>query len=587
LYYFRHQRADLQISEGVIPHGFFSKIWLDEGEPIFLETRCGGWNLEDNTPLGPEFKVMYKKEQEVVPPVSASGGEGWSNNLDELWIAVLSYFERKNILSENTLEYLDADPFVLFGLDDKVTQQAILKLQKFSALHCYGTKPTIEEWALYLKIHPDDTQMRWLVEALAETELPKPWTCYKGVGSIVCYIRSDSGSVTWKHPFYDYFRQLRTFCEQGTPTEVMQVRVNRLLWQYEATRVETEHYQEPLINPEQCRKLAEIFGYDIAREGCIVRNLKAFLKVFAKTYRETQEIMINDVISCSEILKRDQDKHEEMKTEWGTNATTDAAFDLKDLSNGKILCVNCANKALTYCLECKDYLCLDCYDKLHQNGARRQHAPFRLSACSLCKSMPAKLHCNFTDKSLCHECYAMKHIKFLPPDGKENRPRQINYKEQYIRYATMAKDRQKKLAATTGNADDNIDDAYESVLSTDWHPFYDSRGVKYYHNFRTGERMRQSPRRVPNSADPGAPPDLKVIKESDEEKAAQEATALPGEIREARTKTQPEAKPLALNGFDAYDTGPRAAQTAVEGNRALRAPHRTYMQTDKKSLAAG
>ena len=98
-----------------------------------------------------------------------------------------------------------------------------------------------------------------------------------------------------------------------------------------------------------------------------------------------------------------------------------------------------------------------------------------------------------------------------------------------------------------------------SVLSTDWHPFYDARGVRqsepchtcpiprcpfaaayrtytcalavdpvrhgpelapseaqkvqadtridlnwpadrYYHNFATGERMRQSPRRVPNSA---------------------------------------------------------------------------------------
>jgi len=32
-----------------------------------------------------------------------------------------------------------------------------------------------------------------------------------------------SGQVTWKHPFYDYFRQLRDFCRQASREEVMQV----------------------------------------------------------------------------------------------------------------------------------------------------------------------------------------------------------------------------------------------------------------------------------------------------------------------------------------------------------------------------
>lgn len=39
----------------------------------------------------------------------------------------LSYFEKRAILSEETLEYLDADPFVLFGIDDPLTQQARLR----------------------------------------------------------------------------------------------------------------------------------------------------------------------------------------------------------------------------------------------------------------------------------------------------------------------------------------------------------------------------------------------------------------------------------------------------------------------------
>jgi len=95
----------------------------------------------------------------------------------------------------------------------------------------------------------------------------------------------------------------------------------------------------------------------------------------------------------------------------------------------------------------------------------------------------------------------MQHIKRFPPDGKENQPRRIDYMQQYRRYAEMATEKTGHIAPL---ALENEQDSYESVLSTDWHPFYDSRGVKFYHNFATNERMRQSPRRVPNTADPGS-----------------------------------------------------------------------------------
>ena len=36
-----------------------------------------------------------------------------------------------------------------------------------------------QEWAYYLRINPNDDSMLWLVRAMMETELPKPWTCYK------------------------------------------------------------------------------------------------------------------------------------------------------------------------------------------------------------------------------------------------------------------------------------------------------------------------------------------------------------------------------------------------------------------------
>lgn len=581
-YQFIHARPDLQVSRGFIPEGFVARLMIEDGVPIYLETRKGG--LDDRKqPLGPEFQISWKKERVVI---GAGAGDGWNNSFDDLWSFVLAQFERKSQLSEPALNKLNVDPFILFGIDDPVSQQALQKLEKCAALKCAGATPTDDEWSQYLHIEPTNRPLLWLVHAFKETELPKPWTCYKGIGSIVCYIRADTGQVTWKHPFYEYFDQLRVFCKQASKEEIMQVRVNRLLWSYEATRVETEHDLEPLISPEYVLRLANIFDYEIKEKGFLVRNLKAQLKVFARTYRERQDIDIEDVQHCAAVLLKDIDKHREMCKTWKSDAGQQVDFELDPMANGKKECINCVeketpNKAMCFCLECKDYLCLECFDKLHARGARREHAPFKLVPCVLCMSMPAKLLCTFTDKSFCHECYALRHIKTLPHDGKENHPRKIKYKQQYERYAEFAKARggsQNPAPRSAAKQDQNL---YESVLSTDWHPFYDIRGVKYYYNFVTGERMRQSPRREPNSADPGA-----AVDDEEEEQPRSRPTlmgdplpglngyTLPG-------KPQQGEAPLALEGYDSLRT-----QSAVElaarlpDNRYLRPQHRMHMPNE-------
>lgn len=169
-------------------------------------------------------------------------------------------------------------------------------------------------------------------------------------------------------------------------------------------------------------------------------QLKAQLRVFARSYRERQDVEFGDVINCAEMLQRDVEKYAEMQDHWLHKVKEEVQFNLNLLSNAELQCVNCGQIALSFCLECKDYLCLSCYDSLHTKGSRLHHAPFRLVPCALCVNKPAKLHCTFTDKSLCHKCYAMDHIKQLPPDGKENQPRRIDYLQQYQRYAEFAKD---------------------------------------------------------------------------------------------------------------------------------------------------
>jgi len=97
-----------------------------------------------------------------------------------------------------------------------------------------GQRPVLEEWFAYLNADPErDEEYTWVVEAFAEVELPAPWTSYKGVGSIVCYLNNESQETTWKHPFYDYFSQLLDHCRRGSQEEHIKLRINRMLWTYE------------------------------------------------------------------------------------------------------------------------------------------------------------------------------------------------------------------------------------------------------------------------------------------------------------------------------------------------------------------
>jgi len=566
LYTYVHQRANLKVTKGAIPVGFLAEVQIDDEEPIFLETRDGGFD-DNDAPIGPQYRVTWKADREVIAGGSQAEN-GWSSNLDELWRDVLAYLEHKS-LEETSLEQLDADPFVLFGIDNEITQQALEKLDSFPALHCEGNTPNFTEWAAYLRIEPNNDKLKWLVQSFYETELPKPWTCYKGVGSIVCYIHSDSGAVTWKHPFYDYFRQLRDFCEQASEEEVMQVRCNRLLWSYESSRVETANDQAMLVAPEYVAHMCNIFGFNVKEQGYLVRNIKAQLKVFARSYRTHQAVDLEDVLATKTLLDNDLNKFEEMKRHWKSQVKEKMQLDLVKLANGKIDCVNCKEPALSFCLECKDYLCASCYQILHSKGARMQHSPFQLVPCMLCVRMPAKLHCTFTDKSLCHQCYATRHIKMLPPNGRENQPRRIDYAQQYKEYERQARDCAKQLGSggtlsqqTQGRGGDANDEA----LSADWHSFYDSRGVKYWYNFKTAERMRQSPRHVPNEADAGAM-EFGTGPSNDTHVAAGGGSGVGS---------------LSLQGFDALDTGLPSHSAAAQQPemRAMRPPHRVHMPNE-------
>jgi len=164
LYSFTHQRADGEVSEGYIPVGFLSMLPVED-ENLFLAIR--------KSPMGPEFQVAHKTEGNVICE--------WDLNPDAMWANVVTMFDKRDIFSEATMDYLDADPFVLFGIDDLITQKTLRKLEKFPVLLCRGAKPDSEEWFTYLELNSrQDKELDWIVQSFAEVEIPAPWTSYKG-----------------------------------------------------------------------------------------------------------------------------------------------------------------------------------------------------------------------------------------------------------------------------------------------------------------------------------------------------------------------------------------------------------------------
>ena len=90
------------------------------------------------SPMGPEFQVSHKSEKHVICD--------WDLNPDAMWASVVTQFDKRDVFSERTMNYLDTDPFVLFGLDDMITQKALRKLEKQPVLLCRGAKPDLSEW---------------------------------------------------------------------------------------------------------------------------------------------------------------------------------------------------------------------------------------------------------------------------------------------------------------------------------------------------------------------------------------------------------------------------------------------------------
>ncbi|CAJ1372320.1 unnamed protein product [Effrenium voratum] len=210
-----------------------------------------------------------------------------------------------------------------------------------------------------------------------------------------------------------------------TNEEHIKLRINRVLWSYEAESQTDVQSQMPLVSPKYVKVLAEILDCELVTEPFMVRTLKTFLKAFSQMYHDG-ELDTQEVIYCLDIVKNERAK---------ASVAKQLGIDPADLDEvggqGQMYCVEClhteANVAHLYCPECGDSLCLNCFEKLHAKGHRATHEPNHFILCVMCKVMPAKLQCTYTRGKYCSDCYHRKHAKTLPK-FLDLKPLKIDYK---------------------------------------------------------------------------------------------------------------------------------------------------------------
>jgi hypothetical protein len=353
------------------------------------------------------------------------------------------------------------------------------------------------EWFAYLNADPHcEQKFLWVVESFAEVELPSPWTSYKGVGSIVCYLNNETNETTWKHPFYDYFAQLLDHCRKASTEEHIKLRINRMLWTYEADCAADLATQQPLLSPKYIRNMGDILECDLRTEPFLVNTMKTFLKAFSQQYRLEEDIEIQEIKWCREIAENERQKaaiSHDLALE-DCDPSNDESKKIDPAVHAQIYCVDCGVLAVMFCTTCQDSLCEDCFGRLHSKGNRRNHEFNNIIPCSFCQVYPAKLQCTYTFGNFCHECYARKHVKTLPK-FLDLKPLKIDYRMKSSGSVPIVQKSQGKYYDPHRDNPSSIV-FRESTLDENWHSFYDLRGAMYYYNFQTNESMRRETERV-------------------------------------------------------------------------------------------
>lgn len=235
---------------------------------------------------------------------------------------------------------------------------------------------------------------------------------------------------------------------------------------------------DPLVSPSNVARLAHLFGRDLgagaASCGFQVRALKRILRILSSDCNLTDE----KVCLYAECLSAEAEKDSEQSDRRSVRVSSPETIDIKGFVSGSINCVNCEKKpAITYCLNCFDFLCLTCARRIHAKGKRTTHFEFSLKHCEGedCISSGTVM-CASTGRIFCSKCYTESYIKTIPLSDRPL-PKRIDYEKEWL-----------ELVRNRSHTEE-----ISSDIGNDWYPFFDRFAVLFYYNFSTRESFRRSP----------------------------------------------------------------------------------------------
>jgi len=447
---------------GFIPIGFSSFVKLGTS-CLFFQTRKGI--------AGPEYTVLFPDESTVLVD--------WADDVDSMWICALLKMENASLAAilESDLELLDTDPLHLFGVTDPHTQSCTRGTDgaQVNFLRCADKLPSLNDWFAYLKLDSEiDRKYSWIVESFRDSNLPQNWSSMRATGGYIVFTDSCSGEQTSQHPFYDYFGHLLRYCRTANTDAQLTIRINRLLWSYEATSVSC---LQPLVSPSIVLAFARIFDIDLSFDSSLLRQLKQYLLRFSIQYHEAGGILVEDVGAFVKEIEEGR--------------TTVARYSDEHPSildnSGEIYCVDCPQISSVFCVECRDSFCLPCCHRMHSKGNRAHHKLKQYILCSLCNVRQSMYQCSYFFTFFCGYCYTTEHSKILPK-FLELAPIIVDYSRLDNSVENNTHSRIFPLVERQVSARQNR----QLHLGLRWHSFRDAKGILFFYNYATQESMRRS-----------------------------------------------------------------------------------------------
>lgn len=244
-----------------------------------------------------------------------------------------------------------------------------------------------------------DVEWMWVAEEAVNTELPPEWTEIENDSGEVAYYNPNTKLLIMSHPildkfkaFYEEQKEFQKSTELKLGKDKIHTRVSHILNEV----LNRCHKGFPPITPELVEQLAVVLNVETTKQFSLCLQLRNMLEELAETQYE-MSMMIKEPINPNLFL---QDIRK---------AVVHACVTTK--LDQLMMCQECElRSARKKCEQCKDFFCIDCFERTHISGKRKLHSTLDVIqlACEVCDVKHAFTKSLETNENFCDSCLLKK-----------------------------------------------------------------------------------------------------------------------------------------------------------------------------------